>query len=157
MIRRPPRSTLFPYTTLFRSAVSDPARRVELVGEMEEKQADVDAALAEYEPYVVDPEAMAAYDEARKAFLASNTSRLFPAADVEDLVAYAISYREDSSPLLTQIADALEAEGVAQSAQAAARNTEAADEASSSITQLLVATVVSILVSTLLAAVVIRR
>src|SRR2546430_13437837 len=25
MIRRPPRSTLFPYTTLFRSAVSDPA------------------------------------------------------------------------------------------------------------------------------------
>src|SRR5438034_7421591 len=24
MIRRPPRSTLFPYTTLFRSAISDP-------------------------------------------------------------------------------------------------------------------------------------
>src|SRR2546422_4630309 len=27
MIRRPPRSTLFPYTTLFRSAVSDPVDR----------------------------------------------------------------------------------------------------------------------------------
>src|SRR3989441_9355370 len=26
MIRRPPRSTLFPYTTLFRSGCSDPAR-----------------------------------------------------------------------------------------------------------------------------------
>src|SRR2546430_10362894 len=26
MIRRPPRSTLFPYTTLFRSVVADPAR-----------------------------------------------------------------------------------------------------------------------------------
>src|SRR3712207_7542797 len=26
MIRRPPRSTLFPYTTLFRSAVAKPAR-----------------------------------------------------------------------------------------------------------------------------------
>src|SRR4051794_41432955 len=26
MIRRPPRSTLFPYTTLFRSDASDPAR-----------------------------------------------------------------------------------------------------------------------------------
>src|SRR2546427_8503725 len=26
MIRRPPRSTLFPYTTLFRSAVRDPCR-----------------------------------------------------------------------------------------------------------------------------------
>src|SRR2546426_9162125 len=27
MIRRPPRSTLFPYTTLFRSGLFDPARR----------------------------------------------------------------------------------------------------------------------------------
>src|SRR5207249_5034125 len=27
MIRRPPRSTLFPYTTLFRSAIPDPQRR----------------------------------------------------------------------------------------------------------------------------------
>src|SRR5687768_17970543 len=27
MIRRPPRSTLFPYTTLFRSPVAEPARR----------------------------------------------------------------------------------------------------------------------------------
>src|SRR3712207_8972992 len=27
MIRRPPRSTLFPYTTLFRSAAAHPARR----------------------------------------------------------------------------------------------------------------------------------
>src|SRR5256885_10630268 len=27
MIRRPPRSTLFPYTTLFRSQTRDPARR----------------------------------------------------------------------------------------------------------------------------------
>src|SRR2546430_12465756 len=30
MIRRPPRSTLFPYTTLFRSAVGTPARRQRL-------------------------------------------------------------------------------------------------------------------------------
>src|SRR5688572_32738990 len=29
MIRRPPRSTLFPYTTLFRSCVVDARRRVE--------------------------------------------------------------------------------------------------------------------------------
>src|SRR5688572_30927451 len=30
MLRRPPRSTLFPYTTLFRSRVSDPHGRVTL-------------------------------------------------------------------------------------------------------------------------------
>src|SRR5258707_6125022 len=32
MIRRPPRSTLFPYTTLFRSVVADAAVAVEGVG-----------------------------------------------------------------------------------------------------------------------------
>src|SRR3712207_8830068 len=31
MIRRPPRSTLFPYTTLFRSRVADPARQAHAV------------------------------------------------------------------------------------------------------------------------------
>src|SRR5258708_24011705 len=33
MIRRPPRSTLFPYTTLFRSAVRAPGRRSTSAGE----------------------------------------------------------------------------------------------------------------------------
>src|SRR5205823_12187250 len=32
MIRRPPRSTLFPYTTLFRSSQSEPQERHELLG-----------------------------------------------------------------------------------------------------------------------------
>src|SRR3712207_8020237 len=32
MIRRPPRSTLFPYTTLFRSAVSEGARLAQELG-----------------------------------------------------------------------------------------------------------------------------
>src|SRR2546422_8490005 len=31
MIRRPPRSTLFPYTTLFRSRAREPAHRAELL------------------------------------------------------------------------------------------------------------------------------
>jgi methyl-accepting chemotaxis protein len=138
-------------------AVSDPARRGELLGEMEEKQADVDAALAEYEPYVVDPEAMSAYAEARAEFLDTNRSRLFPAADKNDLVAYAIIYREVSSPLLTRIADALEAEGVAQADEAAGRNAQAAEAASSSITQLLVAAILAVLVTALLAFLVVRR
>src|SRR3712207_7914545 len=34
MIRRPPRSTLFPYTTLFRSDVEDPALREPLEGHL---------------------------------------------------------------------------------------------------------------------------
>src|SRR5256885_12660228 len=33
MIRRPPRSTLFPYTTLFRSRIADAVHRVAFLGE----------------------------------------------------------------------------------------------------------------------------
>src|SRR2546426_4337561 len=44
MIRRPPRSTLFPYTTLFRSYPSDPGRRS---GDGQERAAVLhDSALA---------------------------------------------------------------------------------------------------------------
>src|SRR5258707_11190541 len=45
MIRRPPRSTLFPYTTLFRSPAHDP-------GELQ------DAAAVEQREEVVEPEAL---------------------------------------------------------------------------------------------------
>src|SRR3954452_10982018 len=60
-------------------AVSDPARRVELLGEMDEKQADVDAALAEYQPFVVDQAAIDKYLAGREGFLASNATQLLPA------------------------------------------------------------------------------
>ncbi|WP_138731963.1 methyl-accepting chemotaxis protein [Modestobacter excelsi] len=138
-------------------AVSDPTRRTELLGEMDEKQADVDAALAEYAPYVVDQEAMDSYADGREQFLATNAGLLFPAADAGNLTAFAQVYRDVSSPLLTQIADGLEAEGEAQSAQAAARNAAAADEASSSITLLLVTSITAVLVAAGLALLVVRR
>src|SRR3712207_8693093 len=44
MIRRPPRSTLFPYTTLFRS-VDDRGGAVLHVGRLDEVVGDVEAAL----------------------------------------------------------------------------------------------------------------
>src|SRR2546427_4625089 len=44
MIRRPPRSTLFPYTTLFRSLRGEPGRRVEL--HQEQAQGGLAAGLA---------------------------------------------------------------------------------------------------------------
>ncbi|MGY1660265.1 methyl-accepting chemotaxis protein [Geodermatophilus sp. SYSU D00705] len=138
-------------------AVSDPARREELRGEMDEKQADVDAALAEYAPYVIDQAAMDAYAQGRQRFLATNEAQLFPAADRGDLTTYAQVYRDVSSPLLTQIADGLEEEGVAQSAQAAARNAEAAERADSAVTTLLVSALVATALATGLTVVVVRR
>ncbi|MBB3086171.1 methyl-accepting chemotaxis protein [Geodermatophilus sabuli] len=138
-------------------AVSDPARRQELRGEMDEKQADVDAALAEYEPFVIDGAAMDAYLDARRQFLGTNETQLFPAADRGDLATYAQVYRDVSSPLLTRIADGLEEEGVAQSAQAAARNAAAAERADSAITTLLASALVATALATGLTVVVVRR
>src|SRR3712207_8833176 len=42
MIRRPPRSTLFPYTTLFRSDLARPYYRITRSGLWEEQNRDVD-------------------------------------------------------------------------------------------------------------------
>ncbi|TFV67869.1 UNVERIFIED_ORG: methyl-accepting chemotaxis protein [Bacillus sp. AZ43] len=138
-------------------AVSDPARRVELLGEMDEKQADVDAALAEYAPFVVDQAAMDKYTAAREQFLASNATQLFPAADAGNLAGYAQIYREISSPLLTDIADGLEEEGIAQSTVAAERNEEAAADATGATRTLIIATVLSTLLAVAVTVVVVRR
>src|SRR5256885_8908968 len=47
MIRRPPRSTLFPYTTLFRSTLDVPGERVNVLGKAQMQE--FSALLAEIE------------------------------------------------------------------------------------------------------------
>ncbi|SDG13228.1 methyl-accepting chemotaxis protein [Blastococcus aurantiacus] len=138
-------------------AVSDPERRQELRGEMDEKQADVEAALAAYQPFVVDQAAMDKYLDSRAQFLASNEAQLFPAADAGDLTTYAQVYREVSSPLLSDIADGLEEEGIAQSTEAADRNAEAAEDASSAIRLLLVSAAGAIAVAIAVTLIVVRQ
>src|SRR3989442_8054990 len=54
MIRRPPRSTLFPYTTLFRSVLERADVEAELVGEVEQ-HLDLVGAVA-VEGYKLGPE-----------------------------------------------------------------------------------------------------
>src|SRR2546430_5971952 len=61
MIRRPPRSTLFPYTTLFRSLdgrflYGAPASNLDLEGEMKIKAADARPGFAGYQFGVGDDE-----------------------------------------------------------------------------------------------------
>src|SRR2546422_8433328 len=65
MIRRPPRSTLFPYTTLFRSRGGDPADRAVLL------QAEVDRLA----PFVVLVVVIAARIEAQVAADRAHVSR----------------------------------------------------------------------------------
>src|SRR5258708_31787024 len=52
MIRRPPRSTLFPYTTLFRSAHVE--QRVELAGEHRNSTEEIPCLLHRHIQYFVD-------------------------------------------------------------------------------------------------------
>jgi len=138
-------------------AVSSPERRVELVGEMEEKTADLQAGYDAYEPFIVNPAAMEEFLAARQQFLALLTTQLFPAADRGDLAGFAAVQSEQLQPLLQIMADDLEVEGVAQSEQAAARNLEAADEAASAIALLLATALISVVVAVGLTWLVVRR
>ncbi|MGY1840297.1 MULTISPECIES: methyl-accepting chemotaxis protein [unclassified Modestobacter] len=138
-------------------AFSDPARQQELVGQMDEKQADVDAALAEYQPHVVDQAAMDKYLDARSGLLDLLTTTAFPLGASGDLGGYAQLVRETMQPYFDDIADGLEEEGIAQSEQAAARNVTAAEEARASITLLLTISVTAVVVAAALAFLVVRR
>jgi methyl-accepting chemotaxis protein len=138
-------------------AVSTPERREELKGEMEEKSADLEAGLTAYRPFIVAPAAIDEFVTARAQYVDMVLQRLFPAADRGDLTEFARIQSEELQPLLQIIADELEAEGVAQSAQAEARNAEAADEADAAITLLLVVSVASVVAAGVLTALVVRR
>ena len=138
-------------------AVSTPERRQELVGQMEEKAADLQAGYDAYEPFIVAPEEMTRMMETRAQYIDVVTTELFPAADRGDLAAFATIQSEQLQPLLQVIADDMEAEGVAQSAQAAARNAAAADEADSAITMLLATALASVAVAIALTVLVVRQ
>uniref|UniRef100_UPI001C9451DB methyl-accepting chemotaxis protein n=1 Tax=Modestobacter italicus (strain DSM 44449 / CECT 9708 / BC 501) TaxID=2732864 RepID=UPI001C9451DB len=138
-------------------AFSDPARQQELIGQMDEKQADVDAALAEYESHIVSQEAMDKYLTARADLLDLLTTTAFPLGASGNVVGYGQLVRETMQPYFDDIADGLEEEGIAQSEQAAARNAAAADEASSSVTLLLTVSIIAIIVAAALAFLVVRR
>src|SRR3712207_8902368 len=51
MIRRPPRSTLFPYTTLFRSDDLAPEIRIDLEVSAEDLTPELEALLRHFEPF----------------------------------------------------------------------------------------------------------
>ena len=116
---------------------------------MDEKQADVDAGARRVRAVHHRPGGDGQVPGRPRAVpRPRNATQLFPAADAGDLATYSQIYREVSSPLLTDIADALEEEGVAQSAEAAARNAEAADEAELARSRtLLVAALASVVVA----------
>ena len=129
-------------------AVSTPERRAELARQMEEKNADVQAGLDAYAPYIVSPEAMDTFSATRAQFVDLAATQLFPAADRGDLAGLALVQSEQLQPLLPVIADELEAEGVAQSEQAAARNALAADEADTAVRTLVIAALGAVVVAT---------
>src|SRR3712207_2077946 len=65
MIRRPPRSTLFPYTTLFRSGCGGAAAEGEYFGKMEPPAGQVLRYISGSEPESLDPQRSSGQPEAR--------------------------------------------------------------------------------------------
>src|SRR2546429_4462266 len=77
MIRRPPRSTLFPYTTLFRSQAAGAIPEVKLVSFTVDPEHDTPSALAEYAArYHAQPERWHFLTGPREARSEEHTSEL---------------------------------------------------------------------------------
>jgi methyl-accepting chemotaxis protein len=138
-------------------AVSDDERRAELLTQMREKTGDLEAGLADYEPFVVDHEAMDSFASGRAEYVELVETELLPAADTGDLEAFAEIQSRQLQPLLQTIADDIEAEGVAQSSQAAVRNADAAEQARSAVGLLVATALGSVSVATALTVFVVRR
>jgi methyl-accepting chemotaxis protein len=138
-------------------AVSTPERRAELIEQMDEKNADVQAGLDAYAPFIVSPEAMEKFSATRAQFVDLAATQLFPAADSGDLAGFALVQSEQLQPLLQIIADELEAEGVAQSEQAAQRNAQAAAETDTAVRTLVIVAIGAVVIATALTVIVVRR
>src|SRR5256885_16979852 len=78
MIRRPPRSTLFPYTTLFRSYLDKKATYDNLVGQVAQKQAEEDIARAKDDSGLQQAE-----DELKRAQLELQRNEIVSRIDAE--------------------------------------------------------------------------
>ena len=137
--------------------VSDAARRADLLGEMKDKQADVDTALKAYTPKIVDQKSMKLFADGRAAVLDLTTSTLFPAADAGKTAVFSQVLQQQLKPKFDDIADGLENEGIAQSKQAASRNAESEADANSAVTLLLSISIAAVVVASALAFLVIRR
>ncbi|WP_040338833.1 methyl-accepting chemotaxis protein [Candidatus Blastococcus massiliensis] len=138
-------------------AVASPERRAELLEQMEDKNADLQAGYDAYEPFIVETEAMERMMATRAEFVQALTTDLFPAADRGDFETFAQVQSETLQPLLQIIADDMELEGVSQSEQAAARNAAAAERADSAITLLISVALGSVLAAAVLTVLVVRR
>jgi methyl-accepting chemotaxis protein len=138
-------------------AVSDEERRAELRIQMREKAGDLEAGLADYEPFVVDHEAMDNFAAARAEYVELVETALLPAADTGDVAAFAAIQSRQLQPLLLTIADEIEAEGVAQSSLAAVRNAEMTEQARSVVAQLVATALGSLGVAITLAVLAVRR
>src|SRR3989440_11811741 len=82
MIRRPPRSTLFPYTTLFRSTRREDALRLSLVGAVVRGVQEQAAQQHRPEPVFAPVEAPVAEVDHPQTAAIEMTQEALPAADV---------------------------------------------------------------------------
>jgi methyl-accepting chemotaxis protein len=127
--------------------VATPDHRKNLVEEMAEKNATVEEGLEAYQPFIVDAGAITAYVDARGRYLDIVDSQLLPAADGGDITKYASIYRDIILPVVTEMADALQAENDAQSEQANAKAAAGQAEAESATRMIVIVLVIGLVLS----------
>ena len=133
------------------------ADRPKILSEAQEKLADLASASDDYAPFVVDPAALDTFQASFDQVVSINETRLVPAADAMDFETFGSVYKDVAAPVISDMAQALEDEGVAQSAVAERRNAEAAAAVSRSITVVVTTALIGVLVAAALAFLVIRR
>ena len=138
-------------------AVSDDERRAELMTQMQEKTGDLEAGLADYEPFIVDQEAMETFAADPRRVRRARRERAAARRRSGRLPAFAAVQSDKLQPLLQIIADEIEAEGVAQSSQAAVRNNDAAEQAEQAELMLLVTALSAVAVAVALTVAIVRR
>ncbi|TFH68106.1 methyl-accepting chemotaxis protein [Cellulomonas sp. HD19AZ1] len=105
--------------------IADAATRADLADELVERRADLDAQVAAYRPFAVDPADVDAMEQAFDAYYAAAHDSLFPLADDGDGPGFAAYFQDTVRPLTTAVMDAIQTETVAQEEKAARSSVDA--------------------------------
>ncbi|MFI5838938.1 methyl-accepting chemotaxis protein [Catenuloplanes sp. NPDC051500] len=112
--------------------------RTTLLTEIDGREASIKAGLEEYEPFEVDPEAMAEFRARYEELVTLAEGSLLPLADRGESVQFSADYRTKLLPPMTAASDAIDTEAAAEAAQAKSRADDGAATASSGKRTLLI-------------------
>jgi methyl-accepting chemotaxis protein len=131
--------------------VASAATREVLKKEIADREALIEDGVAAYLPHATEPDQMAAFHDSFRKIMDVSRSRLLPFADRGDTAAFATEYRTTVLPLITDAADAIDAENAARAEDAKAQAENSSSVAATGERWLIIVLVLGLLAATLLA------